>query len=118
MKNRIREALSIRNMKASELAEKCGFDKSAITNYVKQKYQPKQQALLKMAKVLDVNEMWLAGYDVPMERNVVDKNNSEVAALFDKLLRDKKLYNLTVNLTKLSDSQLTIIIKMVNEIVK
>ena len=118
MKNRIREALSIRNMKAVELAERCSIDKSAITNYVKQKYQPKQQGLLKMAKVLDVNEMWLAGYDVPMERNVVDKNSSEVAILFDKLLRDKKLYNLTVNLTKLNDSQLTIIIKMVNELVK
>ena len=118
MKNRIREALSIRNMKAVELAEKCGIDKSAITNYVKQKYQPKQQGLLKMAAVLDVNEMWLAGYDVPMERNVVDKNSSEVAALFDRILRDKKLYTLTLNLTKLNDNQLTIITKMVNELVK
>ena len=118
MKNRIREALSIRNMKQVELQEKTGLGKAAISHYIKQRYQPKQMALLKMAKVLDVNEMWLAGYDVPMERNVVDKNNSEVAVLFDKLLRDKKLYNLTVNLTKLTDNQLTIIIKMVNEIVK
>jgi transcriptional regulator with XRE-family HTH domain len=118
MKNRIREALSIKNMKQVELSEKSGVDKAAINHYIKQRYQPKQNALFSMAKALDVNEMWLAGYDVPMERDVVDKNNSEVAALFDKLLRDKKLYNLTVNLTKLTDSQLTIIIKMVNEIVK
>lgn len=118
MKNRIREALSIRNMKQSELAEKSGIDKAAVNHYLNHRYQPKQQGLLKMAKVLDVNEMWLAGYDVPMERNVVDKNSSEVATLFDRILRDKKLYNLTVNLTKLSDNQLTIIIKMVNEIVK
>jgi transcriptional regulator with XRE-family HTH domain len=118
MKNRIREALSIKNMKQVELSEKSGLDKAAINHYIKQRYQPKQNALFSMAKALDVNEMWLAGYDVPMERDVVDKNNSEVAALFDKLLRDKKLYNLTVNLTKLTDNQLTIIIKMVNEIVK
>jgi transcriptional regulator with XRE-family HTH domain len=118
MKNRIREALSIKNMKQVELSEKSGLDKAAINHYIKQRYQPKQNALFSMAKALDVNEMWLAGYDVPMERDVVDKNNSEVAALFDKLLRDKKLYKLTVNLTKLSDSQLTIIINMVNEIVK
>ena len=118
MKNRVREALVLRNMKQAELAERSGVDKGAINNYVNNKYQPKQQALLSMAKVLNVNEMWLAGYDVPMERNVVDKNSSEVAILFDKLLRDKKLYNLTVNLTKLNDSQLTIIIKMVNELVK
>ena len=118
MKNRIREALSIRNMKQVELSEKSGVDKAAINNYVNNKYQPKQKALLGMAKALDVNEMWLAGYDVPMERNVVDKNSSEVAALFDRILRDKKLFNLTLNLTKLNDSQLTIITKMVNELVK
>ena len=77
MKNRIREALSIRNMKQIELSERSGIDKAAINHYINHRYQPKQQGLLKMAKILDVNEMWLAGYDVPMERNVVDKNNSE-----------------------------------------
>jgi transcriptional regulator with XRE-family HTH domain len=118
MKNRIREALAIRNMKQVELVEKTGLDKGAINHYVKQRYQPKQHALLSMAKALDVNEMWLAGYNAPMERNVADKNSSEVAALFDRILRDKKLYNLTLNLTKLNDNQLAIIIKMVNEIVK
>lgn len=118
MKNRISEALSIRNMKQVELVEKTGIEKSAINHYVKQRYQPKQQALLKMAKALDVNEMWLAGYNAPMERNIADKNSSEVAALFDRILRDKQLYKLAINLTKLNDSQLTIVVKMVNEFVK
>jgi transcriptional regulator with XRE-family HTH domain len=118
MKNRIREALSIRNMRQVDLVEKTGLDKGAVNHYVNNKYQPKQQALLSIAKALDVNEIWLAGYDVPMERNVVDKNSSEVAALFDRILRDKELYNLTVKLTKLNDNQLTIITKMVNELVK
>jgi transcriptional regulator with XRE-family HTH domain len=118
MKNRIRDALSIRNMRQVDLVEKTGLDKGAVNHYVNNKYQPKQQALLSIAKALDVNEIWLAGYDVPMERNVVDKNSSEVAALFDRILRDKELYNLTVKLTKLNDNQLTIITKMVNELVK
>lgn len=118
MKNRIREALAIRNMRQVDLVEQTGIDKGAINHYVNNKYQPKQHALMSMAKALDVNEIWLAGYDVPMERNVVDKNSSEVANLFDRILRDKKLYQLTLNLTKLNDSQLTIITKMVNELVK
>lgn len=118
MKNRIREALSIKNMRQVDLVEKTGLDKGAINHYVNNKYQPKQQALLSIAKALDVNEMWLAGYNVPMDRNVVDKNSSEVAALFDRMLRDKELYQLAVKLTKLNDSQLTIITKMVNELVK
>ena len=118
MKNRIREALSIRNMKAAELAERSGLDKAAISNYIKQNYQPKQHALFKMAKILDVNEMWLAGYDVPMERRVVNSHNSEMAKLFDNIIRDKELYNLLVNITKLNNQQLTIVSKMVSELVK
>lgn len=118
MKNRIREALSTRNMKAAELAERSGLDKAAISNYVKQNYQPKQKALFNMAKILDVNEMWLAGYDVPMQRRVVSSNNSEVAQLFDNILRDKKLLQLVINISKLNDNQLTIITNMVNELVK
>jgi transcriptional regulator with XRE-family HTH domain len=118
MKNRIREALSIRNMKQIELVEKTGLDKGAVSNYVNNKYQPKQNALFQLAKVLDVNEIWLAGYDVPMERNVVDKNSSETAALLDKILRDREFYQLVVNLARLNDNQLTIITKMVNELAK
>ena len=118
MKNRIREALALRNMRQVDLVEKTGLDKGAINHYVNNRYQPKQNALFAMAKALDVNEIWLAGYDVPMDRNVVDKNSREVAALFDRILRDKALYDLTLNITKLNDSQLTIIKNMVNELVK
>jgi transcriptional regulator with XRE-family HTH domain len=118
MKNRIREALSIRNMRQVDLVEKTGIDKAAINNYVNNNYQPKQKALFAMAKALDVNEMWLAGYNAPMERDVADRNSKEVAALFDRILRDKQLYKLAINLTKLNDSQLSIISKMVNELVK
>lgn len=118
MKNRIREALSIRKMKQIELVEKTGLDKGAVSNYVNNKYQPRQTTLFQLAKVLDVNEIWLAGYDAPMERNVVDKNSSETAALLDKILRDKDFYQLVVKLARLNDNQLTIIKKTINEFVK
>ena len=118
MKNRVREALALRNMKQVELSERSGLDKAAINQYVNNKYQPKQKALYSMAKVLNVNEMWLAGYDVTMERDVVDRSSKEVATLLDKILRDKKLYDLTLNLTKLNDKQLLIVINTVNEFVK
>ena len=111
--NRIAEALSIRGWKQIELSEKTGIPKNSVNAWVKQKWQPKQKAIMKMAQALDVSEMWLAGYNAPMERNIADKNSSEVAALFDRILRDKQLYKLAINLTKLNDSQLTIVIKMV-----
>lgn len=66
--NRINEALAIRGMKQVDLCELTGISKGALNNWVKQRWQPRQTALFKMAKVLDVSEMWLAGYDVPMDR--------------------------------------------------
>lgn len=71
--NRIGEALSIRNMKQVELCEKTGISKGALNNWIKQRWQPKQTAIYKMAKALDVSEMWLAGYDTAMERPTSQK---------------------------------------------
>ena len=66
--NRIEEALRIRNMRQVELCEKTGLSKSSINNWIKQRWQPKHNAIFLMARALDVSEMWLAGYDAPMER--------------------------------------------------
>ena len=71
---RISEALSLRNMRQSELVEKTGITKSALSCYISGKYQPKQNNIYLMAKALHVNEAWLMGLDVPMERTN-DNNN-------------------------------------------
>lgn len=72
---RLRQALSNANMKQAELSNKTGLDKGSISCYLSGKYEPKSDAINKMAIALDVNEMWLWGYDVPMERekNTPDK---------------------------------------------
>ena len=65
---RLRLALRNANMKQTELSLKTGLDKGAVSCYLSGKYEPKSDAINKMAIALDVNEMWLWGYDVPMER--------------------------------------------------
>ena len=65
--SRLRKAMEIRDMKQADLVEKTGLAKSAISQYYSGIYEPKQKALYKIAKALDVNEAWLMGYDVPME---------------------------------------------------
>lgn len=65
---RLREALSNANMKQIELARLTGIERGTISNYATGKYEPKSDAINKMAIALNVNEMWLWGYDVPMER--------------------------------------------------
>ena len=67
--NRLQKALDKNNMKPIELANKTGLDKSLISNYLSGKYKAKQDKLTVIAKVLNVNEVWLMGYDVPCDYN-------------------------------------------------
>lgn len=65
---RLRQALALRGMRQSELAERTKIGKSSISTYLTGAYLPKQRNIYKMAEALDVNEAWLMGLDVPMER--------------------------------------------------
>ena len=67
--NRLQKALDKNKMKPSELANKTGLDKSLISNYLSGNYKAKQNKLTILAKVLNVNEIWLMGYDVPEDSN-------------------------------------------------
>lgn len=66
---RLKKAMQIRNIKATELSEKAQLPKSAISQYLSGLYEAKQKSIFKLAKVLNVSESWLMGLDVPMERN-------------------------------------------------
>ena len=70
--NRLQKAMNLKNMKQVDLVEKTNIDKSLISNYLKGKYKAKQDNLYLLAKVLNVSEAWLMGYDVPMEKNSED----------------------------------------------
>ena len=62
-------ALNLRNIKATELSELTGINKSTISQYLAKEYEPKRNRIELFAKVLNVSETWLIGYDVPMEVN-------------------------------------------------
>ena len=65
---RLKQAMDKANMKQADLARATGLAKGGISNYVTGKYEPKSDVISKLAKALNVSEMWLWGYDVPMER--------------------------------------------------
>lgn len=80
--NRLDKAISIRKVKQSELSARTGIDKSLISNYLSGKYKAKQNNVYLLAKALNVNEAWLLGYDVPMERTTsIDNIGSEVVQI-------------------------------------
>ena len=71
---RIRKALSVRNMTQSELCRRTKIATSAMSEYIKGLYDPKQDKIYIMAQALNVDPVWLMGFDVPMEPD--DKKRS------------------------------------------
>lgn len=68
--DRLREALTLRNMKQSDLSAITGIGKSSISTYLTGGYEPKQRNIQKMADALNVSDRWLMGEAVPMERRL------------------------------------------------
>lgn len=116
--NRIAEALSIKGWKQVDLVERTGIAKASINAWVKQNWQPKQKSLMKMAQVLDVSEMWLAGYDVPMERPEAQKKTDELVQLISEIRKSKDLQHLFSSICNLTGDQRKTIETMVNELNK
>lgn len=67
-KDRLNEALSIRNIKPVELAEKLGVTEGTISQYRKGTTKAKSDRLYEIAQILDVDPVWLMGVDVPMSK--------------------------------------------------
>ena len=65
-KERLEEAMEIRNISASKLAEKSGLSKSSISRYLSGDYSAGRKNIFLLAKTLGVDEGWLMGGDCPM----------------------------------------------------
>lgn len=81
---RIKEGMEIRQLKQTDLVEKTGISKGALSSYISGRYQPKQNNIYLIAKALDVSEAWLMGVDVPMERsstNLTSKDKKDISSI-------------------------------------
>lgn len=102
---RLQIAMKNANMKQSELAKVTGLSKGGISNYVLGRYEPKSDVITKLANALNVSELWLWGFDVPMNLNVTGKESQIEKNPFSSSdeERIKKLYDMTA---ELSDSDI------------
>ena len=55
------------------LADKLSLSSATISRYTNAIMKPKVTTVVSMANIFDVNEAWLMGYDVPMERETTNK---------------------------------------------
>jgi len=86
--NRLKIAMSNTGKKQIDLVREIGIDRGSMSHYVHGRYEPKQDVVFALAKALDVSEMWLWGYDCPMERPVEQKNNDAIADIIVRMRTD------------------------------
>lgn len=91
LSQRLRIALYYAGITQAELSRATGIDTAAISRYLKGTYTPKSVALYKLALALDVSDMWLEGYDVPMERSQKQKEIDFKNNLYKKIAQDMDL---------------------------
>lgn len=81
-KNRLKQIMSERNISQSELSRRTGIGRNSISDYLKGKYEAKQDKVFELAKVLNVNEAWLMGFDICKDRVI---NDNDITSIYNKL---------------------------------
>lgn len=94
-KDRLNKALSIRNMKPIELSEKTGISESTISQYRSGYAKPKDDKLVVISNVLNVNPVWLMGLNVSMNIDSSDgaaeaNKNVEIYSQIEGLSPEKR----------------------------
>lgn len=95
--DRLREAMQKTGKTQADLVRDTGIGKSNISRYLSGRFDPKSDAVHKMAVALGVAEMWLWGCDVPMERETKKAAPDNGSGISEAKM---KLYNLAENCTE------------------
>ena len=66
--------MNLRNVKQVDLVNKTGISKASINQYVKGVHCPENDRAMLLAEALNVNPMWLMGFDVPMDEPIIHNN--------------------------------------------
>jgi transcriptional regulator with XRE-family HTH domain len=103
--DRLKEALSAAGKKQVDLVRDLGLDKGAVSSYLSGKYEPKQNAIYRIAQYLDISEVWLLGYDVPKQRTADQKKNDQLAKLIVRMRSDADFYATVAALAELNAKQ-------------
>lgn len=67
-KERLEEAIRLRDISPAELSRRSGVNEGAISQYRSGAYKASQRSLEKLSNTLNVSIPWLMGADVPMEQ--------------------------------------------------
>lgn len=102
--HRLKVAMNNIGKKQADLVRETGIDKGSMSHYVNGRYEPKQDVVFDLAKALNVSEMWLWGYDCPMERPVEQKNNDAMADIIVRMRTEEDFFE-AVNIMYMLDDK-------------
>lgn len=69
--NRLSIAIKQKGITQAELSRRTKIGRNSISDYLKGKYEAKQDNVYLLADALDVNEAWLMGMDAPMKKESI-----------------------------------------------
>jgi repressor LexA len=75
---RLQEAIKRSGLSQSEVAKRSGISRGSITDYIKGRYEAKQDKVYDLAKVLGVRSEWLMGYNVDPVKPAKSVNIKEI----------------------------------------
>ena len=83
---RLKKAMNRLNISVDYLSKRIDTNRSAIYAWLNGDYKAKQDKLILLADVLNVSEVWLMGYNVPLQKDLTPKNN--ISAEYGLLTND------------------------------
>lgn len=113
LKDRLKEALEMREKKSVDLVRDLKIPKSAISQYLSGKSQNMDsERLYKICNYLNVSEPWLLGYDVPTQ---IKKNPAQMAELHYEIIMDEDITEIFSDFKKLDAKQRKIIKNLIHD---
>ena len=103
--DRMKEAMETAGKKQVDLERDTGLNRSSISRYLSGDMEPKQKAIMALARALNVSEMWLWGYDVPRNRTVEQKKNDAIVGVVSRLRKDADFFEVVSLLAELPPEQ-------------
>lgn len=102
---RLKEALRYAGKIPAELSKETGLSHSTISRYLSGQVEPRQEAIIKLATVLNVSEWWLWGYEVPMTRSSEQKKNDAISSAVVRMRKDADFFDVVTMLAELPADQ-------------
>ena len=105
---RLADAMNMKKMSAKELSDKSGVSESSISQYLHGLFAPRNRTAAKLAVVLEVDPMWLMGFDVPMEMSdsrvysFMDDNGKKKIYVFPKEIKESPNHDFLVSMDKIT----------------